>query len=71
MTETNLSMKQKQTHGPGEQTCGCLGNPLAFGEGMEGEVGVSDVSKLLCIYMCVCVCIYIYIYIMGKQSPTV
>ena len=32
MTQINLSMKQKQTHRHGEQTCGCQGG---------GEVPVS------------------------------
>ena len=40
----NLSMKQKQTHRHGEQTCGY--NSKGTGRGMEWEVGVSR-SKLL------------------------
>ena len=34
MTQINLSMKQKQTHRHGEQTCGCQGG------GTEWEFGV-------------------------------
>ena len=34
MTQMNLSMKQKQTHGHREQTCGCQG-----GWGGEGRNG--------------------------------
>ena len=32
MAQMNLSTEKKQTHGLGEQTCGCQG-----GEGWEGD----------------------------------
>ena len=35
----NLSTEQKQTHGFGEQTCGCQGG--GGGSGMDWEFGVS------------------------------
>ena len=38
----NLSMKQKQTHGHREETCGCQGGGV--GGGMEWEAGLADVS---------------------------
>ena len=38
----NLSAEKKQTHGLGEQTCGCQGG----GSGMDWEFGVSR-CKLL------------------------
>ena len=44
MTQMNLSMKQKETHGHREQTGGCQGGGV-WG-GMEWEVGVSR-CKLL------------------------
>ena len=44
MTQMNLSMKHKKTHGHREQTCGCQGG--GGGGGMEWEVGVSR-CKLL------------------------
>ena len=37
MTQMNLSMKQKQTHRPREQTCGCQ-------RGWSGRSGLADVS---------------------------
>ena len=37
----NLSMKQKQTHRHGEQTCGCQGE---VGRGMDWEVGLADAN---------------------------
>ena len=37
MAQMNLSIKQKQTHRHGEQTCGCQGGR----RGMDREVGVS------------------------------
>ena len=35
----NLSTEKKQTHGPGEQTCGCRGG--GGGSGMDWEFGVN------------------------------
>ena len=35
------SMKQKQTHRHGEQTCGCQGE---VGRGMDWEVGLADAN---------------------------
>ena len=43
MMQMNLSMKQKQTHRNGKQTCGCQGE-----EGMGREFGISR-CKLLYI----------------------
>ena len=40
----NLSMEQKQTHGHGEQTCGCQGG--GEGSGVDREFGVNR-CKLL------------------------
>ena len=40
----NLSTEKKQTHGLGEQTCGCQG--IGGGSGMDQEFGVST-CKLL------------------------
>ena len=42
MAQMNLSTEKKQTHGHGEQTCGCQGG----GRGMNWEFGVSR-GKLL------------------------
>ena len=42
MAQMNLSIKQKQTHGHAEQTCGCQGG----GSGMNGKFGVCG-CKLL------------------------
>ena len=42
MAQTNLSTEKKQTHGLGEQTCGCGGG----GSGMDWESGVNR-GKLL------------------------
>ena len=42
MAQMNLSTEKKQTHGLGEQTCGCQGG----GSGMEWESGVNR-CKLL------------------------
>ena len=42
MAQMNLSTEKKQTHGRGEQTCGCQGG----GSGMDWEFGVSR-CKLL------------------------
>ena len=42
MTQMYLSMKQKQTHGHREETCGCQGGGV--GGGMEWEAGLADVS---------------------------
>ena len=39
MAQMKLSMKQKQTHGQREQTCGCQGG--RGGSGMNWEFGVS------------------------------
>ena len=38
----NLSTEKKQTHGQGEQTCGCQGG----GSGMDWEFGVSRCKRL-------------------------
>ena len=46
MTQMNLFMKQKQTHGHREQTCGCQGR--GDGGGKNWEFGVSG-CKLLYI----------------------
>ena len=45
MTQTNLSMKQKQNHGHREQTCGYQegGKP---GEGRMGSLGLADANYL-------------------------
>ena len=43
MSQMNLSAKQKQTHGHGEQTCGCRGG----GSGMEGNLGLVDANYLI------------------------
>ena len=44
----NLSMKQKQTYGHREQTCGCQRGGVwgGFGEGWSGRLGSADVSFL-------------------------
>ena len=39
MTQMNLSTEKKQTHGPGEETCGSQGG--GGGNGMDWEFGVS------------------------------
>ena len=39
MAQTNLSTEKKQTHGHGEQTCGCQGG--GRGNGIDWEFGVS------------------------------
>ena len=44
MTQINLSMKQKQSHGHREQTCGCQGGGV--GGKMVWEVGVSRCKPL-------------------------
>ena len=44
MAQMNLSIEKKQTHGLGEQTCGCPGG--GGGSGMDWEFGVSR-CKLL------------------------
>ena len=44
MTQMNLPMKQKQTHGQGEPTCGCQGK--GGGGGVEWEIGVSRYKLL-------------------------
>ena len=38
----NLSMKQKQTHGHREQTCGCQGG--WGGEGGNGSLGLAEAN---------------------------
>ena len=43
MTQMNLFTKQKQTHTPREQTCGCQGE----GRGVDWEFGVVDANKPL------------------------
>ena len=43
MTHMNLSMKQKQTHGHIEQTCGCQGE-RGVGEGCTGSLGLADAT---------------------------
>ena len=42
MAQINLSTEKKQTHGHGEQSCGCQGG----GSGMDWEFGLSR-GKLL------------------------
>ena len=39
----NLSMKQKQTHGHREHTCGCQGGE-GVREGGTGSLGLSDAN---------------------------
>ena len=39
MAQMKLSIENKQTHGHGEQTCGCQGK--GGGSGMDCEFGVS------------------------------
>ena len=39
MEQTNLSAEQRQTHGHGEQTCGCQGEE--GGSGMDWEFRVN------------------------------
>ena len=46
MAQINLSTEKKQTHGHGEQTCGCQGG--GRGSGMDWEFGVRK-CKLLCL----------------------
>ena len=41
MTQTNLSMKQKQTHRHREQTCGCR---WGQGEEWSGSLGLADAN---------------------------
>ena len=43
MAQINLSTEKKQTHGHGEQTCGCQegGERRGGGNGMDWEFGVS------------------------------
>ena len=41
MTQTKISMKQKQTHGHREHTCGCKGG---VGERRTGSLGLVDVN---------------------------
>ena len=43
MTQMNLSMKQKQNHGHGEQTGGCQGRG-GWGEDWSGRLRLTDVS---------------------------
>ena len=38
----NLSMKQKQTHGHREQTCGCQGGGVQ--KGRPGSLGLADAN---------------------------
>ena len=45
MTQINISMKQKQTHGYREQTCGCQEDEECRG-GKGGEFGISK-GKLI------------------------
>ena len=45
MAQVNLSPEEKQTHGHGEQICGCQGG--GGGTGMDWEFGVSLGCKLL------------------------
>ena len=42
MTQRNLSMKQKQTHGHREKTGGCQGG--GGWEGMDWRMGLADVT---------------------------
>ena len=44
----NLSMKQKQTHRHGEQTCGCQGGG---GGGMDWECGISRCKLLYIVWI--------------------
>ena len=43
MTQMNLSMKQKQSHGNREQTGGCQGGG-EVGEGWSGSLGFADAN---------------------------
>ena len=43
MTQMNLSMKQKQSHGHREQTGGCQGGG-EVGEGWSGSLGFADAN---------------------------
>ena len=42
----NLPMKQKQTHGHREQTCGCQGGE-GVGEGWIGSLGLADANHYI------------------------
>ena len=42
MTQTNISMNQKQTHRHREQTCGCQGGWV--GERGIGSLGLADAN---------------------------
>ena len=44
MAQMNLSTEKKQTHGLGEQTCGCWGG--GGGSGMDWEFGISKYRLL-------------------------
>ena len=44
MAQMNLSTEKKQTHGHGEQTCGCQGG--GKGSGMDWDFGVSRYKLL-------------------------
>ena len=46
MTQMNLPMKQKQTHGHREQTCGCQGGE-GVGEGWIGSLGLADANHYI------------------------
>ena len=41
----NLSAEKKQTHGHGEQTCGCQGGE--GGSGVTGSLGLADANDCL------------------------
>ena len=43
MTQMNLSTEQKQTHGQGEQICGCQRGG-GLGEAWNRRLGLADVS---------------------------
>ena len=40
MAQMNISTEKKQTHGHGQQTCGCLGE----GSGMDWSLGLVDAN---------------------------
>ena len=42
---TNVTFQRKETHGLGEQTCGCQGG--GGGNGVVGELGVNDSNYCL------------------------
>ena len=46
MAQMNLSTEKKQTHGQGEQTCGCQGG----GEGVEGIGSLGLVDSNYCLW---------------------